>query len=509
MLKWKSLSFLSVIPLLFSCEPLPQNPPDEVNIFIDSPTKTLTKGLKYQLDYHLEGEYNVHNLTFSSSNEDVINVTPTGEIEALNEGSSTITLSYKDKSKDIVFEVEEKEVNQTYLDLVSESKLTNVRLVEDDVSAPLLTSIDESYPEGEAKNPLSHEEVETIEIISIEQPVEYGDAFLIMLDDISIVMDLGNFASEYFDDGTNYGQYLSEIYQTYVPDRELDVLILTHPHADHYGGYPALTASFDKINYIFDYGYQDGSAYIDNVRLNYYSKGAKYRSIYDVTHGVDNLSSRFYLAPNAFFDWIDTGLYNPVLTSSSLYSDENVTSIVGILNFNNFSLLFNGDLQGEASYGDEGIDGEASLLENNLNNPLFHQVSMLKVAHHGSYLATTYPLLNKLNPQIAIISAGRPASEESYAGTYGICAGHPHDQTIERLYNYQERRETEVYLNYLNGTTHFISDGLTSLYMHGSPLKSNLYGAWRSEVNYSIGDTSEMFNEIKDTSYYRTCVLGL
>ncbi len=508
-MKYKYLSFLSVIPLLFGCATEPQDLPDDVNIFIDSPAKTLTKGLKYQLDYHLDGSYDADDLSFSSSNEDVMNISSTGEIKVLNEGSSTITLSYKEKSKDIIFNVEEKEINQAYLDLVNESKKTNATLVSDDASAPLLTSIDVSYPQGEAKNPLSHEEVETIEIISIEQPIEYGDAFLIMLDDISIVMDVGNFASEYYDDGTNYGQYLSEIYETYVPDRELDVLILTHPHADHYGGWPALTNSFDKINYIFDYGYDEASAYIDNVRLNYFAKGAKYRSIYDVTHGVDNLSSRFYLAPNAFIDWIDTGLYNPVLTSSSLYSDENVTSIVGILNFNNFSFLFNGDLQGEASYGDSGIDGEASLLEMNENNPNFHQVSMLKVAHHGSYLATTYPLLNKLNPQIAIISAGRPASDESYAGTYGICAGHPHDQTIERLYNYQNRRETEVYLNYLNGTTSFISDGLTSVYMHGSPLKSAPYGAWNSEVSYQIGDVTEMFNEVKDTLYYSTCVLGL
>ncbi len=506
-MKYKYLSFLSVLAFTFSCAH--EGLKDGVDVFIDSPSKTLVMGQKYQLDYHLEGNYQTNKLSFSSSNENVIDISQTGEIKALSEGSSTITLTYEELTKEIIYTVEEKEISNTYLDLVSNSKLTNVSLTSDDVSAPLLTSIDTSFTKGEAKNPLSLDEVETIEIISIEQPIEYGDAFLIMLDDISIIMDVGNFASENYDDGTNYGQYLSEIYQTYIPDRELDVLIITHPHADHYGGWPALTASFDKINYIFDYGYNAASAYTDNVRLNYFAKGAKYRSIYDVTHGVSNLSSRFYLAPNAFIDWIDTGLYNPVLTSSSLYSDENVTSIVGILNFNNFSFLFNGDLQGEASYGDPGIDGEASLLEINENNPNFHQITMLKVAHHGSYLASSYALLNKLNPQVAIISAGRPSQDESYDGTYGICAGHPHDQTIERLYNYQNRRETEVYLNYLNGTTHFISDGLTSLYMHGSPLKSSLYGAWNSEVNYPIGDVSEMFNEVKDTLYYSTCILGL
>ncbi|MDE6318910.1 MAG: hypothetical protein K2M22_04260, partial [Lachnospiraceae bacterium] len=49
-------------------------------------------------------------------------------------------------------------------------------------------------------------------------------------------------------------------------------------------------------------------------------------------------------------------------------------------------------------------------------------ITLLKVAHHGSKNSTTEKFLDLIRPKIAVISAGR---NNSY--------GHPHRETMERL----------------------------------------------------------------------------
>ena len=49
-------------------------------------------------------------------------------------------------------------------------------------------------------------------------------------------------------------------------------------------------------------------------------------------------------------------------------------------------------------------------------------VDVLKVAHHGSRYSTGKELLEKLQPELAVISCGR---ENRY--------GHPHKETLQRL----------------------------------------------------------------------------
>ena len=76
------------------------------------------------------------------------------------------------------------------------------------------------------------------------------------------------------------------------------------------------------------------------------------------------------------------------------------------------SVLLTGDV--------EGI-GESALIEN-LEKYGMENVSILKVAHHGSNNSTTEKLVELLNPRISVISCGR---KNIY--------GHPHKETVERL----------------------------------------------------------------------------
>lgn len=85
----------------------------------------------------------------------------------------------------------------------------------------------------------------------------------------------------------------------------------------------------------------------------------------------------------------------------------NEGSMVLRLDYNNFSMLFTGDLEGDA---------ETKLLGT------YGNVDVLKVAHHGSKNSTSADFLQEVQPEISLISVGEK-------NTYG----HPHQELLERL----------------------------------------------------------------------------
>lgn len=86
----------------------------------------------------------------------------------------------------------------------------------------------------------------------------------------------------------------------------------------------------------------------------------------------------------------------------------NAGSMVLEVKFHDFEMLFTGDVENE---------GEEMLIKK-----LKHTYDVLKVAHHGSKFSTTESFLKKVQPEIALISAG---VDNHY--------GHPHQETLERL----------------------------------------------------------------------------
>lgn len=77
-----------------------------------------------------------------------------------------------------------------------------------------------------------------------------------------------------------------------------------------------------------------------------------------------------------------------------------------------FSMLLTGDVEG---------DGEKALTEE-MKERGIGDITVLKVAHHGSRNSTSMELLELLNPQLAVISC---AADNSY--------GHPHRELTDRL----------------------------------------------------------------------------
>lgn len=93
-------------------------------------------------------------------------------------------------------------------------------------------------------------------------------------------------------------------------------------------------------------------------------------------------------------------------------SDKNASSMVLSLEYNDFSMIFTGDINAVA---------EEELITSNL----LMDYDILKVAHHGSDSSTSLEFLEVTRPEYAIISCG-----------INNVYGHPHEDTLDRLKEY-------------------------------------------------------------------------
>ena len=115
------------------------------------------------------------------------------------------------------------------------------------------------------------------------------------------------------------------------------------------------------------------------------------------------------------------------------YSGENgnAASMVLDLKFDEFDMLFTGDLEGE---------GETQLIESGS----LRKYDILKIAHHGSKNSTPEKFLEITSPSVVLISAG---VNNRY--------GHPHQETLERL----NKGKRTIYNTQHQGAIHIKTNG--------------------------------------------------
>ncbi|MCH7681958.1 DNA internalization-related competence protein ComEC/Rec2, partial [candidate division KSB1 bacterium] len=108
-------------------------------------------------------------------------------------------------------------------------------------------------------------------------------------------------------------------------------------------------------------------------------------------------------------------LHPPAAAASGGFADGNNNGLVLRLVYRDVSILLTADIAAEA---------ERYLLD--ASAPIKSDV--LKIAHHGSKTSTTAPFLRKVQPSLAIISAG---ADNRF--------GHPHAEVLERLRSIQSK----------------------------------------------------------------------
>ena len=160
--------------------------------------------------------------------------------------------------------------------------------------------------------------------------------------------------------------------------KKINLLITSHGDNDH---------AKDTL-YILD-NYK-----IDNIILNKNKENALEKEIRAKGHVVSTYSS-------SYFSYLNIFDYN---TSN----DENKSSIISYFKIRKYNFLFMGDVPKE--------------IENKFLNDYNLPVNFLKIAHHGSKTSSSVNFLEKVNPNLAIISSGR-----------NNIYNHPSSEVIENL----------------------------------------------------------------------------
>lgn len=193
----------------------------------------------------------------------------------------------------------------------------------------------------------------------------------------------------------------------------LDIALVTHLHEDHYRGICELGESFTV-----------GMTGIP----------ADYRDVLKSGTGPFGPEKLFPVGPGSRISVTDDVYIDaiwPASVSSKPVSadDPNEHNCVYMINYRGVKIMVTGDLLEEDElemlkhYRDRGREEDL-------------RCDVLKVAHHGSRTSSSEEFLDSASPAIAVIQAGR-----------NNIYGHPHDQTLERLYE----RGIAVYRTDING----------------------------------------------------------
>lgn len=176
--------------------------------------------------------------------------------------------------------------------------------------------------------------------------------------------------------------------------RKIDAVFLSHGDADHINGIAELL--------------EEKQMSIDCICLPAGAEQEEFVEIRDLAR-ARNISVRTIQAGDF---WENNGAKFWCLNPADVTASGNAASIVLYMEYQDFSMLLTGDLEGG---GEKSV---AALLRSNA----ITGISVLKVAHHGSKNSTKEEFLRQCSPAVAVISCGEH-------NTYG----HPHKETLERL----------------------------------------------------------------------------
>ena len=199
-----------------------------------------------------------------------------------------------------------------------------------------------------------------------------------------------------------------------VGNRQLDLVILTHPQSDHMKGLISVLKKFTVKKVLATTATNqtaDFQMWKDSL------KAEKLEPIEPLAGDSISLADGVTLS----FVW-------PTQEAVKTYTDLNTTCIVFKLSYGSFDALLTGD-------ADQQVQPYSGTIG---------QVEVLKVPHHGSKTGTSQELLDLIKPEVSIISV---AAKNRY--------GHPAANTIEMLANIGSK----IFRTDQNGTIEVESDG--------------------------------------------------
>lgn len=195
-------------------------------------------------------------------------------------------------------------------------------------------------------------------------------------------------------------------------DREIDLVILTHPEHDHLFGLLEVLKRYEIKNILWTGIVRDTAEWQEWMKL-LEEEGANIV--------IAEAGQKIVLSENIYLSI----LYPFESLEGQETKHTNDTSIVAELVFNNVSFLFTGDIS-------KKIEKELSI-----------DSDILKIAHHGSKTSSSLEFIESVSPDIAVISVG----ENRW--------GHPRPEVLSNL----EKFGIQILITKELGNVKIISDG--------------------------------------------------
>ena len=267
--------------------------------------------------------------------------------------------------------------------------------------------------------------------------VGQGDASLLEFPCGAILIDTGAQDNDYVD---KLIDYLNAFFAKRNDlDRTLASMFITHDHPDHIKGLEEVLNNFKVKRLIYNgkartnepgefgrvlrqknkYSLDIEAVTFEKVILKGNRRGLT-DSIIDPIK-CDDCDPKILVLSGGFEK-------NPGWTAKE-YGNKNNHSLVIRIDFGGSSFLFTGDLE------KDGIEKVVEYYKQATTaGPCLLDTDVYRVGHHGSYNATTAPLLDVVTPDIAIISVGKWDFGRGSSNLFTTYAyGHPRKDTLDLL----------------------------------------------------------------------------
>lgn len=211
-------------------------------------------------------------------------------------------------------------------------------------------------------------------------------------------------------------------------DRHLDVVVSTHPDADHITGLIPVLEKF-KVDHII------------------MSPVSGHTGVFEVLQkSVDDEHAVLHVGKRGdeiiFGDGVVARILYPASNFHGNEKDTNDASVSMVITYGDESVLLTGDLP--SAHEGELLDGLLHLLPSHERGG--SHVTIYKAGHHGSKYSSGQQLLSYIRPEYAVISAGK---DNKY--------NHPNPEAVTRLQTYAQ----EILSTIQKGTITFFLDGKT------------------------------------------------
>lgn len=208
-------------------------------------------------------------------------------------------------------------------------------------------------------------------------------------------------------------------------DRNIDLLIITHPHADHIGGAPEVLQRFRVKKVVYTGVIHSSSEYLRFLSMVRDQK---------IPMNIIDRPQKINFGPDCYLDII----YPLRNLSGQSVVNLNNTSIVSKLVYGETSFLLMGDAEQEVEL--ELLSSKSDL-----------QADVLKAGHHGSDTSSHLEFISAVQAQSVVFEAGKDND-----------FGHPSLRVLKRF----KKTGADIFRTDHDGTINFYSNG-SKVYVEG------------------------------------------